>query len=199
MDENGTGLCGTIHPDEIDIDDDVNDMDEGNENLQRLQEILGDADDSDDDDDDDDVMSDASDEGKCVQHELNESSLSVREIMMLLNSMSWKMSHSKRLETIRLIMQSTIVLLNTLRTKCLPLVASARRNYSQAKGISFRHARVVGATVVGASRRLEAIRAAEPFAIVVEEACEVMEPALMSVIAVKSLKKLELVGDHRCV
>ena len=58
-------------------------------------------------------------------------------------------------------------------------------------------ARLVGATVVGAARRLEAIRAAEPFAVVIEEACEVMEPTIMSVLAVKSLKKLELIGDHR--
>ena len=33
--------------------------------------------------------------------------------------------------------------------------------------------------------------------VVVEEACEVMEPTLISVLAVKSLKKLELIGDHR--
>ena len=34
-------------------------------------------------------------------------------------------------------------------------------------------------------------------AVVVEEACEVMEPTLISVLAVKSLRKLELIGDHR--
>ena len=32
---------------------------------------------------------------------------------------------------------------------------------------------------------------------VVEEACEVMEPTLISVLAVKSLWKLSLIGDHR--
>ena len=32
---------------------------------------------------------------------------------------------------------------------------------------------MIGATVVGAARRLEALRAAEPFAMIVEEACEV--------------------------
>ena len=32
---------------------------------------------------------------------------------------------------------------------------------------------------------------------VVEEACEVMEPMLMAVLSVRSLRKLELVGDHR--
>ena len=36
-----------------------------------------------------------------------------------------------------------------------------------------------------------------PAAVVVEEACEVMEPTLISVLAVKSLRKLELIGDHR--
>ena len=35
--------------------------------------------------------------------------------------------------------------------------------------------------MVGAARRLEALRAAEPFAVVVEEASEVMEPTLMIV------------------
>jgi superfamily I DNA and/or RNA helicase len=34
-------------------------------------------------------------------------------------------------------------------------------------------------------------------AVVVEEACEVMEPTLISVLAVKSLWKLSLIGDHR--
>lgn len=61
----------------------------------------------------------------------------------------------------------------------------------------FREAKIIGATVVGAVRRLEAIRAAEPFAVVVEEACEVMEPTLVAVLAVGSLRKLELIGDHR--
>jgi superfamily I DNA and/or RNA helicase len=34
-------------------------------------------------------------------------------------------------------------------------------------------------------------------AVVVEEACEVMEPTLISVLAVKSLWKLAMIGDHR--
>jgi len=60
-----------------------------------------------------------------------------------------------------------------------------------------KHAKIVGATVVGASRRLEALRAAGPFGVVVEEACEVIEPTLMSVLACNTLRKLELIGDHR--
>jgi hypothetical protein len=100
-------------------------------------------------------------------------------------------------------------------------INAARTLRAEAGAQAFRSARIVGATVVGASRRLEAIRAACPFAIVVEEgmntllyfvlfiagnssilqmicaACEVMEPTLMSVLAVHSVQKLELVGDHR--
>ena len=37
----------------------------------------------------------------------------------------------------------------------------------------FKRARIIGSTVVGAARRLQALRAAEPFAVIVEEACEV--------------------------
>ena len=51
--------------------------------------------------------------------------------------------------------------------------------------------------MTSASRRLAAIQACEPFAIVVEEACEVLEPTLDSTLVFKSLQKLELIGDHR--
>ena len=69
-------------------------------------------------------------------------------------------------------------------------IVAARRHRAEAGAQAFRNARVVGATVVGAARRLEAIRAAAPFAIVVEEACEVIEPTLMSVLAVQSAQKV---------
>lgn len=76
-------------------------------------------------------------------------------------------------------------------------VECARRELSETAAYSFKRARVIGATVVGAARRLNALRASEPFAMVVEEACEVLEPTLISVLAVRSLCKLELIGDHR--
>ena len=87
--------------------------------------------------------------------------------------------------------------LTKARQKSEDHIVAARRNRAEAGAQAFRNARVVGATVVGAARRLEAIRAAAPFAIVVEEACEVMEPTLMSVLAVQSAQKVELIGDHR--
>lgn len=74
---------------------------------------------------------------------------------------------------------------------------TARKQFAEAGAHAFRNARIVGSTVVGASRRLDALRSAGPFAVVIEEACEVIEPTLMSVLAVNTLRKLEMIGDHR--
>lgn len=76
-------------------------------------------------------------------------------------------------------------------------VEEGRRDLAESAALAFKNARVVGATIVGATRRLHAIRASEPFAMIVEEACEVMEPTLLSMLSVPSLQKLELIGDHR--
>jgi hypothetical protein len=78
-------------------------------------------------------------------------------------------------------------LLLSLRKSADDHVAEARKLKNEAGSLAFRRARVVGATVVGASRRLEAIRAAEPFAIIVEEACEVMEPTLVKSLIIYSV------------
>lgn len=45
-------------------------------------------------------------------------------------------------------------------------VEDARQELSAASATALRQARVIGVTVVGAARRLEALRAAEPFAMV---------------------------------
>ena len=54
---------------------------------------------------------------------------------------------------------------------------------------------VIGGTIVGCISRLEAIRSTNPFAIVVEEASEVLEPLLFSCFCQSTLK-LEMIGDH---
>lgn len=110
---------------------------------------------------------------------------------------SWDVPLKERLPTVAKLLRFVAVWINETKHLAYPHVDAARQDHSESRSVAFKQALIVGATVVGASRRLEAIRAAEPFAIVVEEACEVMEPALMSVLAVKSLHKLELVGDHR--
>jgi hypothetical protein len=54
---------------------------------------------------------------------------------------------------------------------------------------------VIGGTITGCVSRLEAIRTTNPFAILVEEASEVMEPLLISCFS-SSTRKLEMIGDH---
>ncbi|KAG1712488.1 hypothetical protein DVH05_000232 [Phytophthora capsici] len=54
---------------------------------------------------------------------------------------------------------------------------------------------VIGGTITGCVARLEAIRTTNPFAILVEEASEVMEPLLVSCFS-SSTRKLEMIGDH---
>ena len=87
--------------------------------------------------------------------------------------------------------------LDVLRNNSAPLLKDGRQRCAKASAEVFKEARVVGATVMGAVWRLDALRAAKPFAVVVEEACEMIEPTIMSVLAVRSHQKLGLVSDHR--
>ncbi|CAH0474456.1 unnamed protein product [Peronospora belbahrii] len=54
---------------------------------------------------------------------------------------------------------------------------------------------IIGGTITGFVSRLEAIRTTNPFAILAEEASEVMEPLLVSCFS-SSTRKLEKIGDH---
>ena len=55
---------------------------------------------------------------------------------------------------------------------------------------------VSGGTVVGCIARLEAIRATQPFAVIVDEASKVLEPLFFACFC-PSTVKLEMIGDHR--
>lgn len=57
---------------------------------------------------------------------------------------------------------------------------------------------IIGGTIVGCIARLEAIRSTNPFAILVEEASEVLEPLLVSCFC-SSTCKLEMIGMPRQV
>ena len=54
---------------------------------------------------------------------------------------------------------------------------------------------VIGGTIVGCITRLEAIRETKPFAIITEEASEVLEPLLFACLT-PSMVKFEQIGDH---
>ena len=179
-------IAGDVHPDEADLEEALEDEGLYNENAVRLREII-DADEADDED-----SAGLSDDESCAGD-----FLSLEQVTKLTTSLDWKKSLEERWTASRGLLLQSAVLITQLRECAEGFLAEARRDRAEAGAANLKKALVVGATVVGAARRLEAIRAAEPWAVVVEEACEVMEPTLMSVLAVKSLRKLELVGDHR--
>jgi superfamily I DNA and/or RNA helicase len=79
-------------------------------------------------------------------------------------------------------------------------MAVARRDFHQAriraKAKAYENKSVIGGTIVGCISRLDSIRRTRPFAVLVEEASEVLEPLLFACLS-ESTVKLELVGDHR--
>ena len=195
--------AGNANPDEMDDEyfDGLED-DQQNEDLKRLQEMTEiDKDYSDCEDEDEEKTNNK--EELTVDSSLsnvNEKNSSTRykDFELALSDWSWEYTQPQRL----LAAASLIRVTSTLIARLNKLITaneltSAHKQCSEAGAIAFRNARIVGATVVGASRRLEALRSAGPFAVVIEEACEVIEPTLVSVLAVNTLKKLEMIGDHR--
>lgn len=110
---------------------------------------------------------------------------------------TWTLPLQDRRNCAAVLIREVMEFVSQLATLAEPHVDNARQSVNEAAADSFKRSRIIGATVVGATRRLHAIRASEPFAMIVEEACEVMEPTLLSVLSVRSLRKLELIGDHR--
>ena len=110
---------------------------------------------------------------------------------------SWSQSHSKRWSLVSEFLGGVILSIDELVVLAEDHVELARQERQEAAAYAFKKAKLIGSTIVGATGRLQAIRASEPFAMVVEEACEVLEPTLVSVLAVRSLRKLELIRNHR--
>ena len=184
-----------IDPDEM--DDEFYDIDEMNDELRRLQEqteIGG--------DDDEDNEYEIQEEKEEISLESNailnkEPTEQDLDILSNIENWSWESTRSERLNNAAKCLRYAAIVAKKLLKSSEGYLSQARKLKSEAGAQAFRNARIVGATVVGASRRLEALRAAGPFAVVVEEACEVIEPTLMSVLACNTLRKLELIGDHR--
>lgn len=189
-------VAGDIHPDELDMV--YEDEDELNEEQRRLKDII-DKDDNDDSDDESIQSAFDGQEGKVNTSFLESDAQDYDErfAKQLVQSWDWNMPTEQRWESVAKFLHCMSVIINNLRLKAADHIVDARERRAEASAKSFRKAKIVGSTVVGASRRLEAIRIAEPFAVVVEECCEVMEPTLLAVLAVKSLRKLEMIGDHR--
>jgi hypothetical protein len=147
-----------VDPDEIECSDDEDEEEEeveaeGNEELKRLREINA-----------NDTDSDGESEQSLEDYYIPAVAQELRQDVQSPHTWSWAMSPPERLlraaEFLRLISDAVVV----LRQATDEYVAQARIKRSDAGCEAFKRARVVAATVVGASRRLEAIRAAEPFA-----------------------------------
>jgi hypothetical protein len=185
-------------------EEDVGDVEEEEENVQALhnQDIY--QEESDDEESDRHEMDEESanldneeDEYDWNQLSLDEMSDFIFDEVLEFLQCDWSYSASDRLRCVHRFVSFTTQLLKLLLPLATPFIDDARRAKAEANGMILKKATLIGGTVVGAVKRLPALRAAEPFAVIVEEACEVMEPTLISVLAVESLQKLELIGDHR--
>jgi len=156
------------------------------ENLVQLHEIA-----------DPDVVSDADSTDDEEQHVNTAAQLKRDAVSSEPSQWAWKSSREERWELVCAFIEVTTERVIEFSRVAEDFVDSARKKLAEKSATSLKKARVIGATVVGATRRLHALRASEPFAMIVEEACENLEPTLLSVLSVRSLCKLELIGDHR--
>ena len=113
---------------------------------------------------------------------------------------NWDMSLDQRWEASQLLMEELRTLLIGADSCVKSAVVLARKELHEAKTCAktrvYENKSVIGGTMVGCISRLDAIRKTKPFAVVVEEASEVLEPLLFSCLS-ESTKKLEMIGDHR--
>ena len=157
--EHREGPNFAVDPDELECSDDEEEEEEGevepegNEEMKRLREINA-----------NDTDSDNESEQSAEEFFIPAVTEAFQEGVQGPDTWSWAMSPSERLRRAAefLYLMSDAVV--DLRHATDKYVVQARMTRSDAGCMAFRRARVVAATVVGASRRLEAIRAAEPFA-----------------------------------
>ncbi|XP_065661931.1 uncharacterized protein LOC100206283 isoform X3 [Hydra vulgaris] len=112
---------------------------------------------------------------------------------------SWEMSLEDRWYQCKLLEKEFYLLLSKLEEIRNLKIKILRKNHHEekikAKTRVYERKAVIGGTIVGCIARLEAIRNTKPFAILVEEASEVLEPLVFSCLT-DTTCKLEMIGDH---
>ena len=112
---------------------------------------------------------------------------------------NWEMNVEERWAQARLQEQKYKSLLARLNDKRNDKIEIAREEYHnakvRAKSEVYEQKTVIGGTIVGCIGRLESIRKTKPFAILVEEASEVLEPLLFACLG-EETTKFEMIGDH---
>ncbi|KAJ1548253.1 M-phase phosphoprotein 8, partial [Nowakowskiella sp. JEL0078] len=115
------------------------------------------------------------------------------------NLWSWEMSLEERWSMIDSFLNAWSKLDSKVNSFLQEEMDVARKQFYdaelKAKAKVYEGKEVIGGTVVGCISRLQAIRATNPFAIIVEEASEVVEPLLFSCLG-SSTCKFEQIGDH---
>jgi hypothetical protein len=110
---------------------------------------------------------------------------------------SWDLSYAERWVIIQRMLdldKYLIALIDKMLSKELKHSReSYKREKIKANSSVYEGKELIGGTIVGCISRLEAIRALNPFAILIEEASEVMEPLLFSCLGPTTCK-LEMIG-----
>jgi hypothetical protein len=170
------------------------DLDIDGENLQHLREVFQDP----DDDDSDEEFLDAKETTE--SDDLIICSDDGTEFDVSPSEWTWTMDPEQRWKACLHLVDSVRRQMSHASNTVKQAHVSARKELLQAKVRAktrvYENKSIIGGTMVGCISRLESIRATRPFAIVVEEASEVMEPLLFSCLS-ESTVKLEMIGDHR--
>jgi hypothetical protein len=119
--------------------------------------------------------------------------------LTLPSAWGWDMSHSLRLHVVRGFVNYAISLypnfFQVLEAEFKKKQIEYHTAVTESRSAVYEGKSVIAGTIVGCISRLDIIRGTNPFAIVVEEASEVLEPILFSCIGSSTIK-LEMIGDH---
>ncbi|KAJ3335475.1 hypothetical protein HDU93_005385 [Gonapodya sp. JEL0774] len=113
---------------------------------------------------------------------------------------TWTMSGEERWQAVEGLLNVIQFLMGRSIDHIIGKIEDAQDLYREAKVKATAHVyegkAVIAGTMVGTIARLKSITATKPFAIVCEEASEVLEPLLLACMSQYTIK-LEMIGDHR--
>jgi hypothetical protein len=182
------------------VESDELELDNEGDNLQHLREVFEVQDSA---DTEGDLLLDDASDGEEQDKDftsLPEDPLASLYVACDPNDWTWKMTEDERWNACQNLMDDLWNQMKTAALKVKLALSVTREDYRQAqiraKTRMYENKSVIGGTMVGCISRLDAIRATRPFAVVVEEASEVLEPLLFSCLT-ESTIKLEMIGDHR--
>lgn len=179
----------------LDFDEAELEGEEEGENLQHLREVFEiEENDSDDFFLDGEIEEHQRDTGNTIENSI------FAESFAEASEWNWNMSEDERWAACQNLLADLRRSMNTADGLVRRCIVTARKEYQQAimlaKSKVYENKSVIGGTMVGCISRLDSIRVTRPFAVVVEEASEVLEPLLFSCLT-ESTIKLEMIGDHR--